>query len=350
MVPRVAVVTDSTACLPPGLARHHQVSVVPLDVVVDGARSLDGEVAPADLLAALERGARVSTSQPPPAAFAAVYARAVADGATGIVSVHLSGGLSGTVSAARAAAAGCEVPVVVVDSGSAAMGLGFAVLAAARAARAEPVEAPSARSRWRWLHRAPAPVPPPVPTPEEVAAVAVRTATAGSVWFLVDSLDHLRRGGRLSAASAVLGTLLALHPLLTLSGGRLTVAVKVRTRRAARARLEQLAVDAVLARGSARLAVHHLDREADAQGLADAIVARTDQRVVEVVVAPAGAVLAAHVGPGLLAVVVTGAAAAGGAEAPGAEPPGAGPTVDPSSAPGAADLSAEGRSAERRRP
>ncbi|MCG2801122.1 MAG: DegV family EDD domain-containing protein [Cellulomonas sp.] len=332
--------TDSTACLPSGLARSHQVSVVPLDVVVDGARSLDGELAPADLLAALESGARVSTSQPPPAAFAAVYARAVADGATDIVSVHLSGGLSGTVSAARAAAAACEVPVVVVDSGSAAMGLGFAVLAAARAARAEPVGAPAARPRWRRWRRVPAPVARPVPTPEEIAELAARTATAGSVWFLVDSLDHLRRGGRLSAASAVLGTLLALHPLLTLTGGRLTVAAKVRTRRAARARLEQLAVDAVLARGSARVAVHHLGREADACDLADSIVARTQECVVEVVVAPAGAVLAAHVGPGLLAVVVTGLAA---------EQPSGGPAIDPTSAPGSIDLPSFGRSAERRR-
>lgn len=300
----MVVVTDSTACLPPDLLRAHHVRVVPLDVVVDGVRSLDGEVAPTDLLAALRRGARMSTSQPPPAAFSAAYARAVDDGATAIVSVHLSGALSGTVAAARAAAAECAVPVEVVDSGSAAMGLGFAVLAAARFAEAVPVA--TRPSRWRRLRRRrSAPGAAPAPTAADVAAVAARSAQDASVWFLVDSLDHLRRGGRLSAASAVLGTLLALHPLLTLTAGRLTVATKVRTRRAARQRLEQLAVDAVLARGAARVAVHHLDQEVAARELADAIVDRTQGRVAEVVVAPAGAVLAAHVGPGLLAVVVS---------------------------------------------
>lgn len=300
----MVVVTDSTACLPPDLLRAHHVRVVPLDVVVDGVRSLDGEVAPTDLLAALRRGARMSTSQPPPAAFSAAYARAVDDGATAIVSVHLSGALSGTVAAARAAATDCPVPVEVVDSGSAAMGLGFAVLAAARFAEAVPVAARP--SRWRRLRRRrSAPGAAPAPTAADVAAVAARSAQDASVWFLVDSLDHLRRGGRLSAASAVLGTLLALHPLLTLTAGRLTVATKVRTRRAARQRLEQLAVDAVLARGAARVAVHHLDQEVAARELADAIVDRAQGRVAEVVVAPAGAVLAAHVGPGLLAVVVS---------------------------------------------
>ncbi len=321
----MVVVTDSTACLPPDLVRAHHVRVVPLDVVVDGVRSLDGELAPTDLLAALRRGARMSTSQPPPAAFAAAYARAVDDGATAIVSVHLSGALSGTVAAARAAAADCPVPVEVVDSGSAAMGLGFAALAAARFAEAVPV--PARRGRWHRLRlrrRRSAPGAAPAPTAADVAAVAGRTAQDASVWFLVDSLDHLRRGGRLSAASAVLGTLLALHPLLTLTAGRLTVATKVRTRRAARQRLEQLAVDAVLARGAARVAVHHLDQEAAARELAESIVDRTQGRVVEVVVAPAGAVLAAHVGPGLLAVVVSGAT--GGTSAVDDE-------LDPSSAP-----------------
>jgi DegV family protein with EDD domain len=134
--------------------------------------------------------------------------------------------------------------------------------------------------------------------------VAQQVAAGSRCWFLVDSLDHLRRGGRLSAASAVLGTLLALHPVICVVDGRLVVVAKVRTRRAARARLEQLAVDAVGARGSARVAVHHLDRPALAAELASAVVARCAGAVTEVVVAETGSVLAAHLGPGLLAVVV----------------------------------------------
>jgi fatty acid-binding protein DegV len=299
---RVAVVTDSTAALPSGLARRAGVLVVPLDVVVDGRRALDGEIGSGELMAALARGARVSTSQPAPAAFEAVYAAAVADGASQIVSVHLSGELSGTVDAARRAAEQCAVPVHVVDSRSAAMGLGFAVLAAARLAGQERTEPASVRRRWPLRRRGSPAVA--WPGADEVVARAQQVAAGGQCWFLVDSLDQLRRGGRLSAASAVLGTLLALHPVICVADGRLAVAGKVRTRRAARARLEQLGVDAVLARGSARLAVHHLGRPGPAAELASAIVSRTAGAVVEVVLAETGAVLAAHLGPGLLAVVV----------------------------------------------
>ncbi|MCL2454589.1 MAG: DegV family protein [Micrococcales bacterium] len=292
---QVAVVTDSTATLPPEVAQAASVRVVSLDVVVGGVRTLDSERSSGDLLAALERGDRVVTSQPPPAAFAATYERAIADGATAIVSVHLSGALSGTAAAAQVAASDCRVPVVVVDSGTAAMGLGFAALAAARAAT--PPSAPPAR----WWRRA---AVVPGRDPEEVAATARAVAATASVWFLVDSLDHLRRGGRLSGTAALLGTILQLRPLLTLTDGRLVVAEKIRTRKAARARLEQLAIDAVTARGAARLAVHHLGRPEVAHELADRVVAATGDQVVEVVVTEAGAVLGAHVGPGVLAVVV----------------------------------------------
>jgi fatty acid-binding protein DegV len=299
------VVTDSTATLPPALARAAGVRVVSLDVVVGGRRTLDGDLDGADLLAALERGERPVTSQPPPAAFAAAYERAAAEGASAVVSVHLSGALSGTVAAARTAAVGAAVPVVVVDSGTVAMGLGFAALAAARAGADVVQPAPWWR-RWREAvpGRAVGETPGGVPDVAEVAATAQAVAASSSVWFLVDSLDYLRRGGRLSGTAALLGTILQLRPLLTVADGRLAVAEKVRTRRTARARLVQLAVESVLARPQARLAVQHLDNLEAADEMVGQIVAATGDRVVETVVTEAGAVLAAHVGPGALAVTV----------------------------------------------
>jgi len=282
------------------------IGVVPLDVVVDGTRHAEGvDLGPAELLAALGRGARVSTSQPPPAAFAAAYQQAVADGAQEIVSVHLSGGLSGTVQAARLAAATVPVPVHVVDSGTAGMALGFAVLAAARAARgpADEPEAPRGGLRAWWSRRqAPHPA---LPTGTQVADVARGVAASSRVWFLVDSLDHLRRGGRLSATAAALGTVLGLRPILTIRDGSVVVVEKVRTRRAARDRLEALAVADVAHRSAARVAVHHLQQPDVAAAVAAQIEAWGAQRVVESVTCDAGAVLAAHVGPGLIAVVVT---------------------------------------------
>lgn len=302
------MVTDSTAALPPALAAAAGLTVVPLDVTIDGARHVEGvDVTPAQLLHALERGARVTTSQPPPSAFAAAYERAAEAGAREIVSVHLSGEMSGTVRSARTAATVSPVPVRVVDSGTVALGLGFAALAAARCA-AVPDE-PAAPEPERTRRRRSGPTlgrrrqPPPVwPDVTRVAEAASAVAASTRTWFLVESLEHLRRGGRLSAPAAALGTVLGLRPLLAVQDGRVVVADKVRTRRAARDRLEQVAVAELAARGRVRLGVHHAGDPAAAEALAGRLAEHAD--TVEAVVADAGAVLGAHAGPGLLAVVV----------------------------------------------
>ena len=286
---------------------------MPLDVVIDGDRFAEGvDLSSADLLAALNRGARVSTSQPSPAAFAAAYERAAASGAHEVVSAHLSGELSGTVQAARLAAASAPVPVHVVDSRAVGMALGFAVLDAARLAAGHPdapttllepapVEPPTPRSWFRRQRLAQA----ELPSGETVGVHARGVAAGAGVWFLVDSLEHLRRGGRLSAPAAALGTVLGLRPLLTLSDGQVVVAEKVRTRRAARDRLQAVTLEAVGARESARIAVHHLGQPDIAQEMADQLAAWSGGRLVEAVTCESSAVLAAHAGPGLLAVVVT---------------------------------------------
>ncbi|MFC4614287.1 DegV family protein [Cellulomonas algicola] len=304
------MVTDSTATLTPADAAAWGVEVVPLDVVVDGERHAEGvDLGPAELLAALGRGARVTTSQPPPAAFAAAYERAVAAGAREIVSVHLAGGLSGTVQAARVAAATVPVPVHVVDSGTAGMALEVAVLAVERVARSPSATEPSAARGARvaggvrgwWQGRFARPT---TPGGAEVADVARAVAASSRVWFLVDSLDHLRRGGRLGATAAALGTVLGLRPILTVRDGSVVVVEKVRTRRAARDRLEALAVADVARRTSARVAVHHLQQPELAGAVAEQVRVWGAQRVVDAVTCDAGAVIAAHVGPGLLAIVV----------------------------------------------
>src|SRR5215207_7362527 len=133
---RVAVVTDSTAYLPEGVAERLSIRVVPLQVVLGGRSGAEGsEVTPAEVAAALASWVPVSTSRPTPAEFAMVYREALARGAAAVVSLHLSRELSGTWDSARLAAAEVNADRVrVVDSRSAAMGLGFAVLAAAEAA------------------------------------------------------------------------------------------------------------------------------------------------------------------------------------------------------------------------
>ncbi|MEJ8279307.1 DegV family protein [Pseudonocardia spirodelae] len=276
----VAVVTDSTAHLPPGPARRSGVHVVPLEVRLGERTARDGvEVTAAELITALaDRDVLVQTSRPAPVAFAERFTALLDDGADAVVSVHLSRELSGTWDAARVAAT--EVApdrIRVVDSAAIAMGLGFAVLSAADAAAAG----------------APA---------DAVAAAATAVAARARVLFAVQDLERLRRGGRIGAASALLGTALSVKPILHLHGGRIALLEKVRTTSRATERLVALAV-AEAAGPGARLAVHHLGAEERAEDVADRLREQLPDAA-EVHVSEVGAVIGAHAGPGLVGVVV----------------------------------------------
>lgn len=276
----VAVVTDSTASLPPGLVEAAGVAVVPLHVVVDGVDHREGvDLAPDRLVAALRAGSRVSTSQPGVGAFAQVYARLVSRGVREIVSVHLSGELSGTTTSARLAAQTTSVPVHVVDTRSVGMGLGFGVLAAVEATRGGAVGADAAR------------------------AAADRSGTA-QVLFAVDSLDHLRRGGRLHPVAAAVGSVLGLRPVLGVQDGRLELVEKARSIGRARDRVLQLTVAEVGRRRRCEVAVHHAGDPAGAQGWVEHLTSSGVPGLQAVHVAEVSAVLGAHTGPGVLATVV----------------------------------------------
>jgi DegV family protein with EDD domain len=277
---RVAVVTDSTAYLPDGIADKHDIGVVPLHVVLGLHTGAEGlEVSPSDVALALtERRVDVSTSRPTPSELAAAYRFCEAPC---IVSVHLSGALSGTVEAARLAAAEVAeegIEVHVVDAATIAMGLGFAVIAAAEAATSgADVEA--------------------------VAAAAASTAAGTTTLFYVDTLEHLRRGGRIGAAAALFGTALAVKPLLHVVDGRIAPLEKVRTASKALARLEDIAVG-IAGEGPVDIAVHHLAAAEKATALAGRLRSRVPG-LSSMYVSEVGAVVGAHVGPGLLGVVVS---------------------------------------------
>ncbi|MGH8894346.1 MAG: DegV family protein [Actinomycetes bacterium] len=275
---RVAVVTDSTSYLPAALVAQHGIEVVPLQVVIGGtAYDEGGETSSATVSEALRRWTPVSTSRPGPAAFADAYARAADRGCDGVVSVHLSARMSGTVESAQLAAKESPVRTEVVDSRSLGMGLGYAVLAAAQAASAGA-------------------------TVDEVADVARRRAESTSAVFYVDTLEHLRRGGRIGPAAALLGSALAVKPLLHLVDGQIEPLEKVRTSSRAIARLEELAVERA-GQQPVDVAVHHLANPDRAASLAERLRARLVE-LKDLHVSEVGAVVGAHVGPGMLAVVV----------------------------------------------
>ena len=276
----VAVVTDSTAYLPSELIEGYGIHVVPLYVVLPGRSGREGlDVGPDDVARALKvRGQTVSTSRPTPGDFVAAYRAALDAGADRIVSIHLSGELSSTSDAARLAASQVgEHLVTVVDSRSAAMGCGFAVLAAARSAAAGAGAA-------------------------EVAESARRTARETTTFFVVDTLEHLRRGGRIGAAAAVLGSALAVKPVLHVKDGRVVPLEKVRTGARALNRLVQRAVETA-GDGPVSVAVHHLAAPERAERLAEELRDRLPA-LRELHVSELGAAIGAHVGPGSVGVVI----------------------------------------------
>ncbi|MFF9481026.1 DegV family protein [Streptomyces sp. NPDC014733] len=274
----VAIVTDSTAYLPPVTLQRHRITAVPLTVVLgDQALEEGTEISARSVAEALQKRRPVTTSRPAPTTFADTYRKVAASGATEIVSLHLSSEFSGTYDAAVLAARHSPVPVRVVDTGMVAMALGFCALAAAETAEAGG-------------------------DADAAVAAAERRAAGTSAYFYVDTLDYLRRGGRIGAAQALLGSALAVKPLLQLADGRIELLEKVRTASKAIARLEEIAAERA-GEGEADIAVHHLA----AAERADALATRLRERVPglhELHVSEVGAVIGAHTGPGLLGVVV----------------------------------------------
>jgi len=281
--PEVALVTDSTASLAPEVAEKHGITVVPLQVVVGGKaydEGVDEEATPAFLAQALKDWVPVSTSRATPASMLEAYQAAAKAGAKEIVSVHLSADMSATFESAQLAAKQSPVPVVLVDSRHVGIATGFAVLAAAE------VLAEGG-------------------TGQEAATAAQASAAGSTSLFYVDTLDYLRRGGRIGPAAALLGTALAVKPLLQMVDGRIANIEKVRTAGKALSRLTELAVAAAGDR-RVQVAVAHLANEERANQLAEALASRLAENLEgrEVQVGEVGAVIGAHTGPGLVGVVV----------------------------------------------
>jgi DegV family protein with EDD domain len=276
---RVAVVTDSTAFLAPGVVDDYDIRIVPLRVSLGSQERIDGvDVAPDDVAAALRERVTVTTSRPAPAEFAAVFKECLDAGATRVVSIHLAAALSGTWESAALAAQDFDHGVVrVVDSRSTAAALGFAVLAAAQAAR----DGSSAA---------------------QVQGAATEVVDRTRTLFCVDTIEYLRRGGRIGTAAGLLATSLSIKPILQMVEGRIVALEKVRTSTKAIARLVQLTVESA-GEGRVDLAVHHLAARDRAQQVAAQLRAAVPQ-IGELYVAEIGPVIGAHLGPGVIGTVV----------------------------------------------
>ena len=268
----VHVVTDSTS----GLSASDQISVVPLhvqfgdDVFEDGV-TLTQEEFWRRLPAASELP---TTSQPSAGEFRDVFA--AHPDADAIVSIHISGALSGTVEAARQGAALRDggPPVHVVDSRITSFGLGWAAEAASEVAQAGG-------------------------SAEDVVAAAEQTAARVRLLLFVETLDFLLRGGRIGRARHLAGKVLRVRPLLELTDGVITDVERPRTRRKA---IDRLFANIMAAGAPERVSIFHGDSLADAEALAERIRAVAPHAPLDIQLG--SPVLGAHVGPDTVGVAV----------------------------------------------
>ena len=271
----VVVVTDSSARLPDELRRQWAIRQVPLHILLDDTDLRDGVD---DIPGNIHDYGHATTAAATPAELADVYRQALADSdGDGVVAVHLSAALSGTIRAAETTAAQIGPAVRVLDSKSAAMNTGFVALTAARAAAGGA----------------------DLDTVADTAAAAV---SRNHGFIVVQQLDNLRRSGRIGGAGAWLGTKLSLKPLLRIDDGKLVLAQRVRTASKAVATMIDRVCEVVEDR-SASIAVHHVANPDGAQKLAATLAERLPG-CEPAIVTDLGPVPSLHVGAGALGVCV----------------------------------------------
>jgi len=270
----VAIVTDSTADLPPQLAASRSITVVPLTLNFDGKALLDGvDIRPDEFYRRLHSVAtHPTTSQPSAGRFAEAYSALLADHDS-VVSIHISEKLSGTYESARQAAAMTDAERVrVVDSENVSMSLGLLALTAsslaASGADAETIEA-------KMLDMRP----------------LVQT------YFSVATLEFLRRGGRIGRASAFLGSVLQVKPVLCIRDGLVTPLERVRTFDRALNRIVELTREVDRGHGVCVI-VGHADAGADAERIGRELEPIAETLMIQ----PLGPVVGAHAGPGVVGV------------------------------------------------
>ena len=277
-MPRIAVVCDSTASVPDAYAAKNNISVVPLYLNIQGEALRDGvDISPDEFYARLPKTDPLpTTSQPSAGDFSEVYRRLIADGAEGIISVHISSGISGTVASAQLAAQEFEgTPIEIVDTKYAAAAHLLVVEAGVTALNAGGG------------------------MPEAVGAMQ-RAIEKVRLVFAVDTLEYLYKGGRIRGAAALLGSVLQFKPLLHLLDGRIAALERVRTSKRALLRLAEVMVEWTKDDGPLQAIVIHaacLDR---AEALAEALPKRLN--VVNTRVQPITPVVGTHVGPGAVGI------------------------------------------------
>lgn len=280
----VRLVTDSTADLPAGLVAEHRIKVVPLTVLFGDEALQDGIDIDSDgFFARLANSPELPTSsQPSPAAFRQTYERLASEGATEILSIHLSGELSGTLASARQGAEGLDIRVEHIDSGLASLALGLGVLKAA-----------DVLENGGSL--------------DEAKAQTEDQFTRTHTYFVLDTLDYLLRGGRIGRASHAIGTMLKVKPVLTFEHGEVV--------QLARARTQAKAIDKGIEHAQTHFPIEtagamHTVAPEGMQAVADRLHELAPD--VPIITGALGPTIGVHSGPGTIAFAVISSPAPGG--------------------------------------
>lgn len=275
---RVAIVTDSTASIPADVASKLHLPVVQLELRIGDEHNDERRIPHAQLAEAMVAGVPVETSEPPSPAFFWNYMDAAAAGVEAIISVHISEQLSRTCKSARSAAAEVDLPVYVVDSRLVGLSLGFSAVAAAEAAASGA-------------------------TPQQVMNVLEQRLRSTTQLVYVDTLEYLRRGGRINNLQAMLGQALSIKPLLILKHGKLE--------KYAQGIGPERAINKIIDAGVSRAGNNPVDigvEHFQATDRAEQVLTELRKRIPQVrraVLVETSAILGAHIGPGAFGVTVS---------------------------------------------
>ncbi len=274
-MPKIAIVTDSTSYIPAELLKKYNISVAP-QVLIWGEQTFrDGvDIQPEEFYARLKTAKTMpSTSQVSPAAMQAIFQPLVEQG-NEVIGIFVSSKLSGTLQSAAQAkdtmgSAGEKVSLV--DSLATAMALGFTSIATARAAESGA-------------------------SVKECIAVAEKARERTGIFFAVDTLEFLHRGGRIGGAQRFIGSALNLKPILALKDGRVEGIERIRTKSKAQDRILELVAEQVKGKSNIRIATLHANAAADAKSLLDRAVQQFTP--VETLFTEVSPVVGTHAGPG----------------------------------------------------
>lgn len=272
---KIALVTDSTAYIPQELLRKHNLTVTPQILIWGEETYQDGvDILSEEFFTRLKTAKTMATtSQVPPTTMKTTFEELIAKGFD-VLGIFISAKLSGTMQSAIQAKemmGKASEKVTVIDSNSTAMAMGFQVLTAARAAESGA-------------------------NLEDIVALVEKAREHTGVYFAVDTLEFLHRGGRIGGAQRFLGTALNMKPILAVIDGRVEAIERIRTKGKALERVVELVAEKTKGQSPVRLATLHANAPEEARQLLDKASAMLN--ATESILAEVSPVIANHAGPG----------------------------------------------------